>query len=83
MIGDRSTLCTPNPNHVKSEASYRSLFDLSPEATYLLDPGGGFVLANAAGLELLRCTGEGLKGKSIVELRSVRHETPQLSSLYP
>ena len=42
-----------------SEAKYRSLFDLSPVAVYLLDGAGNFLSANAAGAQLLKilCTG--------------------------
>jgi PAS domain S-box-containing protein len=37
-----------------SDAIYRSVFELSPVAMYLLDAEGNFLSANSAGEQLLR-----------------------------
>jgi formate hydrogenlyase transcriptional activator len=50
----------------KSEAKYRSLFDLSPVAIYLLDRDGNFLSANAAGEELLKAAAQQIVGANIV-----------------
>ncbi len=50
-----------------SEVNYRSLIDLLPDPTYLLDPDGKFLFSNLAGLELVKCTAQELAGKSITD----------------
>ena len=50
-----------------SEVNYRSLVDLAPDPTYLLDPDGQFLFSNLAGLDLLRCTAEEVVSKSITD----------------
>jgi formate hydrogenlyase transcriptional activator len=50
----------------QSEAKYRSLFDLSPIAIYLLDRDGNFLSANAAGEELLKASAQEIVGANIV-----------------
>jgi PAS domain S-box-containing protein len=47
--------------------NYRSLVELAPDPTYLLDPDGKFLFSNLAGLELLRCTAEEVVSKSITD----------------
>jgi formate hydrogenlyase transcriptional activator len=50
----------------KSEAKYRSLFDLSPIAIYLLDVEGNFLAANPAGQQLLKASAQEIVGANIV-----------------
>jgi formate hydrogenlyase transcriptional activator len=50
----------------KSEAKYRSLFDLSPIAVYLLDGEGNFLSANPAGEQLLKASAQQIVGTNIV-----------------
>jgi formate hydrogenlyase transcriptional activator len=51
---------------LKSEAKYRSLFELCPVAVYLLDSHGNFLSANSAGAQLLRCSVQEMVGTNIV-----------------
>lgn len=50
----------------KSEARYRQLIDLSPDAIYVLDDRGTFTLTNPAGCTLLGYTEQELVGMSVV-----------------
>jgi formate hydrogenlyase transcriptional activator len=50
----------------KNEAKYRSLFDLSPVAIYLLDAEGNFLSANPAGEKLLKAPAQEIVGTNIV-----------------
>src|SRR5580700_136723 len=54
----------------KSEAKYRSLFDLSPIAIFLLDRDGNFLSANGAGEELLKASAQEIVGTNIVSTYS-------------
>jgi formate hydrogenlyase transcriptional activator len=51
---------------LKSEAKYRSLFELCPVAVYLLDSDGNFLAANSAGAQLLKCPVQEMVGTNIV-----------------
>jgi PAS domain S-box-containing protein len=50
---------------LKSEAKYRDLIDLSPDAIFIVDSEGNYVSANPAGLELLKCTAQELTGMPV------------------
>jgi formate hydrogenlyase transcriptional activator len=50
----------------RSEATYRSLFELSPVATYLLDADGNFFAVNPAGEQLLKASAKTILGTNIV-----------------
>jgi formate hydrogenlyase transcriptional activator len=50
----------------RSEAIYRSLFELSPVATYLLDADGNFFAVNPAGEQLLKASAKTILGTNIV-----------------
>jgi formate hydrogenlyase transcriptional activator len=50
----------------KSEAKYRSLFEFSPIAIYLLDGEGNFLSANAAGVQLLKSPAQEIVGTNIL-----------------
>jgi formate hydrogenlyase transcriptional activator len=50
----------------KSEATYRSLFELSPVAIYLLDAEGNFLSVNPAGEQLLKTSAKTILGTNIV-----------------
>lgn len=50
----------------KSEARYRQLIELSPDAIYVLDDRGTFTLTNPAGCALLGYTEQELVGMSVV-----------------
>jgi formate hydrogenlyase transcriptional activator len=50
----------------KSEATYRSLFELSPVAIYLLDAEGNFLSVNPAGEQLLKASAKTILGTNIV-----------------
>jgi PAS domain S-box-containing protein len=50
----------------KSEARYRQLIELSPDAIYVLDDRGTFTLTNPAGCTLLGYTEQELVGMSVV-----------------
>jgi PAS domain S-box-containing protein len=50
---------------LKSEEKYRDLFDLSPDAIFIVDSDGNYVSANPAGLELLKCTAQELTGMPV------------------
>jgi formate hydrogenlyase transcriptional activator len=50
----------------KSEATYRSLFELSPVAIYLLDAEGNFLSVNPAGEQLLKAPAKTILGTNIV-----------------
>ena len=49
----------------KSEATYRSLFELSPVAIYLLDAEGNFLSVNPAGEQLLKTSAKTILGTNI------------------
>jgi formate hydrogenlyase transcriptional activator len=49
----------------KNEANYRSVFDLSPIAIYLLDSDGTFLSANPAGEQLLKSSWKEIAGTNI------------------
>ena len=49
-----------------SDAIYRSVFELSPVAMYLLDAEGNFLSANSAGEQLLRAAAHEIAGTNIV-----------------
>src|ERR1700733_3242276 len=49
-----------------SDATYRSVFELSPLAMYLLDAEGNFLSANSAGEQLLRASAQEIAGTNIV-----------------
>jgi PAS domain S-box-containing protein len=51
----------------RSEAKYRDLIDVSPDAIYIIDTDLTYVLANPAGAELAGCTQEELIGTPIAE----------------
>jgi PAS domain S-box-containing protein len=51
---------------VKSEAKYRDLVDLSPDAIFVVDSERNCVSANPAALELLKCTAQELVGMPII-----------------
>jgi PAS domain-containing protein len=51
----------------RSEAKYRDLIDVSPDAVYIIDTDLTYVLANPAGAELAGCTQEELIGTPIAE----------------
>ncbi len=51
----------------RSEAKYRDLIDVSPDAIYLIDTDLTYVSANPAGAELAGCTQEELIGTPIAE----------------
>ena len=51
----------------RSEAKYRDLIDVSPDAIYIIDTDLTYVLANPAGAELAGCTQEELMGTPIAE----------------
>jgi PAS domain S-box-containing protein len=51
----------------QSEAKYRDLIDVSPDAIYIIDTDLTYVLANPAGAELAGCTQEELIGTPIAE----------------
>jgi PAS domain S-box-containing protein len=51
----------------RSEAKYRDLIDVSPDAIYIIDTDLNYVLANPAGAELAGCTQEELIGTPIAE----------------
>jgi PAS domain S-box-containing protein len=51
----------------RSEAKYRDLIDVSPDAIYIIDTDLTYVLANPAGAELAGCTPEELIGTPIAE----------------
>jgi formate hydrogenlyase transcriptional activator len=50
----------------RSEATYRSLFELSPVAIYLLDAEGNFLSVNPAGEQLLKASAKTILGTNIV-----------------
>ena len=50
-----------------SEAKYRDLIDVSPDAIYIIDTDLTYVLANPAGAKLAGCTQEELIGTPIAE----------------
>jgi PAS domain S-box-containing protein len=50
---------------LKSEEKYRDLFDLSPDAIFVVDSEGNYVSGNPAGLELLKCTAQELTGMPV------------------
>jgi formate hydrogenlyase transcriptional activator len=50
----------------RSEAKYRSLFNLSPIAIYMLDDEGNFLAANRAGEQLLNASEQQIVGTNIV-----------------
>jgi PAS domain S-box-containing protein len=60
-----------------SEAKYRDLIDVSPDAIYIIDTDLTYVLANPAGAELAGCTEEELIGTPIAET-FVAEERPLL-----
>jgi formate hydrogenlyase transcriptional activator len=49
-----------------SDATYRSVFELSPLAMFLLDAEGNFLSANSAGEQLLRAPAHEIAGTNIV-----------------
>ena len=51
----------------RSEAKYRDLIDVSPDAIFIIDTDLTYVLANPAGAELAGCTQEELIGTPIAE----------------
>src|SRR3984893_12244177 len=51
----------------RSEAKYRDLIEVSPDAIYVIDTDLTYVLANPAGAELVGCTQEELIGTPIAE----------------
>jgi PAS domain S-box-containing protein len=51
----------------RSEAKYRDLIDVSPDAIYIIDTDLTYVLANPAGAELVGCSQEELIGTPIAE----------------
>jgi PAS domain S-box-containing protein len=51
----------------QSEAKYRDLIDVSPDAIYIIDTDLTYVLANPAGAKLAGCTPEELIGSPIAE----------------
>src|ERR1700756_5967986 len=51
----------------RSEAKYRDLIDVSPDAIYMIDTDLTYVLANPAGAKLAGCTQEELMGTPIAE----------------
>ena len=51
----------------RSEAKYRDLIDVSPDAIYIIATDLTYVLANPAGAELAGCTPEELIGTPIAE----------------
>jgi PAS domain S-box-containing protein len=51
----------------RSEAKYRDLIDVSPDAIYIIDTDLTYVSANPAGAELAGCTQEELMGTPIAE----------------
>jgi len=51
----------------RSEAKYRDLIDVSPDAIYIIDTDLTYVSANPAGAELAGCTQEELIGTPIAE----------------
>src|SRR5260370_900347 len=51
----------------RSEAKYRDLIEVSPDAIYIIDTDLTYVLANPAGAELVGCSPEELIGKPIAE----------------
>jgi PAS domain S-box-containing protein len=51
----------------QSEAKYRDLIDVSPDAIYIIDTDLTFVLANPAGAQLAGCTQEELIGTPIAQ----------------
>jgi PAS domain S-box-containing protein len=51
----------------RSEAKYRDLIDVSPDAIYIIDTDLTYVLANPAGAKLAGCTQEELMGTPIAE----------------
>jgi PAS domain S-box-containing protein len=51
----------------RSEAKYRDLIDVSPDAIYIIDTDLTYVLANPAGAKLAGCTQEELVGTPIAE----------------
>jgi PAS domain S-box-containing protein len=51
----------------RSEAKYRDLIDVSPDAIYIIDTDLTYVLTNPAGAELAGCTQEELIGTPIAE----------------
>src|SRR6202162_258082 len=51
----------------QSEAKYRDLIDVSPDAIYIIDTDLTYVLAHPAGAELAGCTQEELIGTPIAE----------------
>jgi PAS domain S-box-containing protein len=51
----------------QSEAKYRDLIDVSPDAIYIIDTDLTYVLANPAGAELAGCRQEELVGTSIAD----------------
>jgi PAS domain S-box-containing protein len=62
-----------------SEAKYRDLFDLSPDAIFIIDTDLTYVAANPAGAELAGCTQEQLIGTPIAET-FVPEDRPLLSA---
>src|SRR5580700_10411789 len=63
----------------RSEAKYRDLIDVSPDAIYVIDTDLTYVLANPAGAELAGCTPEELIGTPIAET-FVTEERPLLAA---
>jgi len=51
----------------RSEAKYRDLIEVSPDAIYIIDTDLTYVLANPAGAELVGCSQEELIGTPIAE----------------
>ena len=64
----------------KSEAKYRSLFELSPIAIYLLDGEGNFLTANPAGVQLIKSSAQEIVGTNILSTylpeELSRHQVP-------
>src|SRR6201987_3252854 len=52
---------------LRSEAKYRDLIDVSPDAIYIIDTDLNYVLTNPAGAKLAGCTQEELIGTPIAE----------------
>jgi PAS domain S-box-containing protein len=63
----------------RSEAKYRDLIDVSPDAIYIIDTDLAYVSANPAGAELAGCTQEELIGTPIAET-FVPEERPLLAA---
>ena len=55
-----------NENLTQAEAPYRSLYELSPIAIYLLDGDGNFLSVNPAGEQLLGASAQEIVGTNII-----------------